>query len=160
MGAVIDVVICFWSHSSFRPPNNNFTVTQTALYVPTINNISTCICQTDLFFLKFAGVLTTCGQEECSCGRLFCSQQTCWPSACWLRFPGCIDVQEIENSDNLIVLLAEWIPAERYNSVRYQKLCVCYRTDACRIVLESQYSSTRGEFKASSSVVKTDLAGV
>lgn len=39
----------------------------------------------------------------------------------WLRFPGRADVQEIENSDSLIVLLAVWIrfkniivPTEQY----------------------------------------------
>lgn len=92
MSAIMDALICLCGESFFSPPNNRITVIRTALYDHNDHQQLLHFSFPDRsIYQKFARALTTSGHEECSCGQLFCSQQTCWPSACmlaelsWLR---------------------------------------------------------------------------
>lgn len=65
--------------SYFKLPNDSFIVIQTDLY-------DSCLPERTISQKEIAWVLMTSGHEDFSCGLLFCSQQTCWPSACQLSF--------------------------------------------------------------------------
>ena len=106
----MDAVLCLGVDSSFSLP----TVIQTAfkhwndhqqhfhLYSPNRSITQTFDC-----------LLKTIVHEEWTCGQLFAANKLVDRLLVGEGFPGCTDIQEIENSDGLIVLPALSAQGER-----------------------------------------------